>query len=191
MNTRAMTKYTWIGYTAARSNLAYLGEVLSRTTFMAVILYTFARLWAVVYSGSGSQRLGGLSLPQMIWYLTITEALALSSPRVSLEIDEDVRTGRLSVQLLRPLSYVLARLAQVFGERSVRFAVNLTAGSVVALLLVGPIHVSLSNVALFALTLPLAFVIDFLSYFAIGLCGFWMESTAGITLIYSRLTMLL
>jgi hypothetical protein len=28
-----LTKYTWIGYTAARSNLAYVGEVISRTIF--------------------------------------------------------------------------------------------------------------------------------------------------------------
>ena len=48
MNTNAITKYSWISYTAIRSNLAYLGEVLSRTTFMAVILYTFMRLWSAV-----------------------------------------------------------------------------------------------------------------------------------------------
>jgi hypothetical protein len=51
---------------------------------------------------------------------------------------------------------------------------------------VGPIAFSVSGLAL-----PLAFVVDFLGYFAIGLCAFWMESTAGLTLIYSRLTMLL
>jgi ABC-2 type transport system permease protein len=45
----------------------------------------------------------------MLWYLMMTESILLSAPRVSMEIDEDVRTGRLSVQLLRPLSYVIAR----------------------------------------------------------------------------------
>jgi ABC-2 type transport system permease protein len=191
MNANAITKYTWISYTAIRSNLAYLGEVLSRMTFMAVILYTFMRLWTVVYSGTGTQRLGGLTLQQMIWYLMLTESMVLSAARVSMEIDEDVRTGRIAVQLLRPLSYSLSRLAQVLGERVVRFVVTILTGTVIATLLVGPISVSLSGIAMFLIVLPFAFVVDFLGYFGIGLCAFWLESTVGLTLIYSRLTMLL
>jgi len=35
----AVRKYTWLGLIAARSNLAYLGEVATRTLFLAVILY--------------------------------------------------------------------------------------------------------------------------------------------------------
>ena len=60
MNANALTKYTWIGYTAARSNLAYVGEVISRTMFMAVVVFIFMRLWTAVYAGSGAARLGGL-----------------------------------------------------------------------------------------------------------------------------------
>jgi viologen exporter family transport system permease protein len=190
MNANVITKYTWISYTAIRSNLAYLGEVLSRTTFMAVILYTFMRLWTVVYSGTGTQRLGGLTLQQMIWYMVLTESMVLSSVRVSMEVDEDVRTGRIAVQLLRPMSFSLSRLAQVLGERSVRFIVNLLIGALIATLLVGPIAVSPSSVAMLALVLPSAFVLDFLGYFGIGLCAFWLESTTGLALIYSRLSML-
>jgi ABC-2 type transport system permease protein len=186
MSANTITKYTWIGYTAVRSSLAYAGEVISRTIFMVVFLYIFMRLWTVVYAGSGASRLGGLTLQQMLWYLMMTESIALSTTRVSMEIDEDVRTGRLPVQLLKPLSYMVARLAQALGERIVRFAMNVVTGMVVATLLVGPIAFSVSGLAL-----PLAFVVDFLGYFAIGLCAFWMESTAGLTLIYSRLTMLL
>jgi ABC-2 type transport system permease protein len=191
MNANAITKYAWIGYTSARSNLAYIGEVLSRTLFMGTILYIFMRLWTAVYTETGAQRLGGLTLRQMIWYLVITESIFISSPRVSAEIDEDVRTGRLSVQLLKPLSYGIAKMAQVLGERSIRFGMNAITGMVVALVLVGPIEFSATGLAMFALVLPLAFVVDFLGFFAIGLCAFWMESTIGLTLIYARLTMLL
>jgi len=190
MNGNAVTRYTWIGYTAMRSNIAYLGEVVSRTIFMGVILYILMRLWTVVYAGSGAQRLGGLTLAQMVWYLMITESLMLSSPRVSQEIDEDVRTGRVAVQLLRPLSYALARMAQNIGERAVRFVVNVAVGTVVVMLLIGPISFSLTSTGMFLAVLPLAFALDFLGFFAIGLCAFWMESTNGLAIIYSRLTML-
>jgi ABC-2 type transport system permease protein len=157
---------------------------------MAVILYTFMRLWTVVYSGTETPRMGGLTLQQMIWYVMLAESIILSSVRVSMEVDEDVRTGRIAVQMLRPLSLLMSRLAQVLGERIVRFAVNVFIGTLIATLLVGPIAVSVSSIAMLLLVLPLAFVLDFLGYFGIGLCAFWLESTAGLALIYSRLTML-
>src|SRR5919201_3661745 len=131
-----LRKYTWIGLTAARSNLAYFGEVATRTVFLGVVLYIFLQLWRVTYTETRSLQLGGLTLAQMLWYLAMTEAIILSSPRVSNEVDQDVRTGALAVQLIRPLAYPLARLWTTLGERFVRFALNAVVGAIIALLLV-------------------------------------------------------
>ena len=187
----ALRKYTWIGLTAARSNLAYLSEVAARTVFLAVILYIFLRLWQVTYGDTGATQLGGLTLPQMLWYLVMTETLTLSAPRVAPEIDQDVRTGALAVQLIRPLSYPLARLWSTLGERAVRFGLNLVVGAAIALLLVGPIAFSVGGLLLFLLALPCAFTLDFLGQFLIGMGAFWLEDTSGLLLIYSRITMIL
>ncbi|MBI4473704.1 MAG: ABC-2 family transporter protein [Acidobacteria bacterium] len=184
-------KYVWIAYTSARSNLAYAGEVLVRNVFMGIILYIFAQLWRAVYAQVQSERLGGLTLREMIWYLVITEAIMISTPRVSIEVDEDVRTGRLAVDLLRPVSYVLYRLGHTLGERLVRFFVNAVAGAAIAILLVGPLHLSASGMGMFMLVLPLAFVLEFLGFFLIGLAAFWLENTSALTLIYSRAGMIL
>jgi ABC-2 type transport system permease protein len=187
---RSAARYGWIGYTAARSNMAYRGEVLFRSSFLAVILYIFMRLWTVVFAESKDSRIAGLSLPQMLWYLVITEAVFLSSPRIWAEVDQDVRTGRLAVQLIRPLSYVAEHLSRAMGERIVRFAINLLIGSIVALVLVGPIPMSISGLAMFAVVLPVAFVLDFFGMFLVGLSAFWLESAAGVALIYMRCVML-
>lgn len=186
-----LRKYTWIGLTAARSNLAYLGEVATRTVFLAVILYIFLQLWRVTYAEIGATQLGGLTLAQMLWYLSMTEAITLSGPRIAQEIDQDVRTGALAVQLIRPLAYPLARLWTTLGERVVRFFINAVVGAAIALAIVGPIAFTPLGLLLFALSLPLAFVLDFLGNFLIGLAAFWLEDTSGLALIYSRVTMIL
>jgi ABC-2 type transport system permease protein len=183
-------KYIWIGMTAARSNLAYPGEIAGRTVFLAVLLYIFVRLWTVVYAESSSKLPAGFALPQMVWYLVITEAIMMSGQRIAAEVDEDVRTGRLAVQLLRPLSYPLYRLAHTLGERLVRFAMNAITGGIVVLVLIGPVHVSLSGLAMFALVLPLALVLDSMACLLIGLGAFWFENTNGLALIYSRIVMM-
>jgi ABC-2 type transport system permease protein len=187
----SLRKYTWLGLVAARSNMAYLGEVAARTLFLAVILYIFLQLWRVTYSEMRASSLGGLTLAQMLWYLAMTEAITLSGPRVAQEVDQDVRTGALAVQLIRPLAYPLARLWTTLGERLVRFGLNAVVGAVLALLLVGPIAFTPAGLLMFALTLPLAFALDFLGNFLIGLAAFWIEDTSGLTLIYSRVTMIL
>jgi ABC-2 type transport system permease protein len=188
---KTIAKYTWIAYTAARSNLAYAAESASRVVFMTLILFIFMKLWIVVYAAAPNGKLAGLTLPSMLWYLVITEAILLSSPRVWAEVDQDVRTGRLTVQLIHPVSYVFSHLGKSMGERIVRFAINLAAGSAVAMVLAGPVRITISGVASFVLILPLAFALDFFGNFLVGLGAFWLESTAGLALIYSRLTMLL
>jgi ABC-2 type transport system permease protein len=187
----SLRKYTWLGLTAARSNLAYVGEVATRTIFLGVILYIFFQLWRVTFSETGAQQLGGLTLAQMLWYLAMTEAIMLSAPRISQEVDQDVRTGALAVQLIRPLSYPLARLGMTLGERLVRFGLNAGVGAAIALVFVGPIRFSAGGLALFAIALLAAFVLDFLAMFMLGLGAFWMEDTSGLALLYSRVTMIL
>jgi ABC-2 type transport system permease protein len=76
-------------------------------------------------------------------------------------------------------------------ERVVRFAINLLCGAIVSLSFVGPLTIDWFILPLSGLTILLAFVIDFLAQFCIGLGAFWLEDTSGLLLIYSRLTMIL
>ncbi len=188
---RSLEKYAWVGLVSARSQLAYASEVLSRIIFLLVILYIFLRVWHVAYAETGCTSLAGLTLSQMLWYLMVAESIMLSGPRVTPVVDEEVRTGALAVQLIRPVSYPLYRLSVALGDRLVRFLLSLTAGIVIVLVLVGPIPLSAGGLLCFALSLPLAFVLDFLGYFLIGLAAFWLEDTTGLMLIYSRITMVL
>jgi ABC-2 type transport system permease protein len=187
----AVRKYAWVGYTSARSNAAYLVEAATRVIFLGVILYIFLQLWRVTYTETNAQQLGGLTLAQMLWYLAMTESLTLSNPLIAEEIDQDVRTGGLAIQLIRPLSYPLYRLWAALGERVVRFSMNAVIGSIIALVFVGPIPFTVSGLLMFAASLPFAFVLHFQGEFLIGLGAFWLEDTSGLLLIYSRVTMIL
>jgi ABC-2 type transport system permease protein len=185
------SKYLWVAVTSARSNLAYFGEVVARTIFLGVILYIFLQLWRTTFEQMGEERLGGLTLAQMLWYLAITESIVLSAPAVAVEVDQDVRTGALAVQMIRPLSYPLYRLGTSLGERFVRFAMNALVASAITMLFVGPISITALGLGMFLAALPLAFALDFIVYFTIGLGAFWLENTSGLTLLYSRITMVL
>ncbi len=184
------SKYLAIATIAARSNLAYMSEAASRTLFLGVILFIFLQLWKVTYAQTGATRLGGLTLNEMLWYLVVTESVMLSAPKLARQVDEDVRSGGLSVKLIRPIAYPTYILSANFGERFIAFALTFVVGSLLATLMVGPPTSLVGPVFLFA-AIPLAFLIDGLGHLAIGLTAFWLEDTSGLMLIYSRLTLLL
>ncbi|MBK7749833.1 MAG: ABC-2 family transporter protein [Candidatus Obscuribacter sp.] len=175
---------------SARSNLAYPGEVLGRTVFMAVILYIFLKLWQATYSQSGATRLGDMTLAQMLWYLTITESIYMSAPRLTRQVDEDVRTGTLAVRLIKPMSYPLYCISFCLGERSVRFVFNLLIGAVITFCLVGAVPVSPFSLAMLAVACLFGFILDAFGQLIVGLGAFWLEDTSGLFLIYTRLVMI-
>lgn len=185
-----LKKYWAIGWISAKSNLAYVSEVGSRMFFLAVILYIFMCVWKATFANNGATRFEGFNLNEIIWYLAFAETIIMSSPRVTPLVDEDVRTGAIAVQLVRPMSYPLYRLASTFGEQVVRFATTGVAAFLIALVLAG-VPENFATGLLFALlVLPMAFVLDFLGYLLVGLSAFWFEDTTGLALLYSRLTMI-
>src|SRR5207237_1814016 len=110
-NLRQLAKYWAIGRISLVAQTAYLGEMAVRTVFLAIILYVFLQLWTATYSSLGSQTVSGFSVSQMVWYLLLTEAIVLSRPRLTRDVDQDVRTGDVAYQLIRPYDYVWYRLA--------------------------------------------------------------------------------
>ncbi len=176
---------------SARSNFAYLGEVFSRQLFLAAILYIFLQLWKITYTHCGVEQMAGLSLSQMLWYLTVAEAIVLSGSPVSSTIDEEVRNGTLAIQLIRPMSYPVYKLALYLGERCIRLIANLTMGAILCFVLVKEIPITAAGLFALVMILPLSLVLDFLGNFLVGLGAFWLENTNGIFFIYTKLLMIL
>ena len=69
----AARKYARIFSFAARDQAIYLPAFLVRNVFFVVIVFVFWSLWRAVYGAR--DLLGGLTLVQMLWYLTVTETI--------------------------------------------------------------------------------------------------------------------
>jgi ABC-2 type transport system permease protein len=174
------------------SRFAYLGEMLLRTTFLVLILYTFSQLWATTNRSNNVATITGFTVAQMIWYLVFTEAMITSgAPERDTEVDREVRSGDIAYRLIRPLAYPLYHLGAELGERLPRFVLNLAVGAGVALLVVGPVRLVPLAVGAALVSALLAFLVDFVWRFSISLLSFWIEDTYGLHLLYRRFLMLL
>ncbi|GAC1391280.1 MAG: ABC-2 family transporter protein [Ktedonobacteraceae bacterium] len=186
-----MGKYIAVCQVSIANNLAYMMEVFFRSLMLIAIVFILSQLWKTTYAIHGSKMLSGFSISDMIWYLCAAEAIAMSLPPLTRRIDEEVRSGQLAYLIGRPCSYVLYNFAHYLGERIVRFSINCVVGLGLALLVVGPPHFTWMGVLVWPLMVFLAFGIEFVCYFAIGLLAFWTEETQSFAFLYSRVTLVL
>jgi ABC-2 type transport system permease protein len=187
----SLQKYLAVMRVSIASNLAYMMEVFFRGLCLIVLIFVLGQLWKTTYSARGAKLLSGFSISDMIWYLAAAETIATSMPALTRRIDQEVRSGQLAYLLGRPCSYIFYNFAQYMGERLVRFTINGIVAAGVALVFVGPPHLTWMGVVAWPPVTLLALCIDFVAYFSIGLLAFWTEDTNSFSFVFSRLTLVL
>lgn len=183
---RQCTKYLAVARLRLMGALMYDRDVLVRCVFMVVALVVFVQLWTATYRATGSVLVGGFRLADLVWYLVITEVIALSTPRVAQTIDTEVRSGDVAYALARPYSYPLYHLAAWWGETILRLPVNALLGSIVALLAVGPPHLTPIGFLLTLVFGGAAITLKGMFEILIGLTAFWVEDTQPAEWIYGK-----
>jgi viologen exporter family transport system permease protein len=166
--------------------LMYDRDVLVRSAFMVVALVVFVQLWTATYAATGSALVQGFRLPDLVWYLVITEVIALSTPRVAQTIDTEVRSGDVAYTLARPFSYPLYHLAAYWGETLLRMPLNAVLGATVAFVAVGPPPVTPLGLLACLVLVVGAVTLKAMFEVMIGLTAFWVEDTQPAEWIFNK-----
>jgi ABC-2 type transport system permease protein len=177
----------------ALAQLAYPGETLTSTVFAALAMFTLTALWRAVAEHHDLVAMTGLNLPQLVWYLAFSEALALSFaiPWDGLDIDREIRSGDVAYRLARPQSYPLYHLGVGLGERLTRLMLRLPVHAVIAWVLVGWPGLSATAVGAALLAAGFAAVADLAWVLVFSFSSFWVEDSFGLHFLYRRCVFLL
>lgn len=183
----SLAKYLGVALLSARQRLQERAALYGRILFYFLILLIFTRLWEAVLGAAPATRVGPRqNAASYVWYLAVTEWIILSQPTLHLDIEADVRNGDVAYHLARPMSYAGAKLAEAFGELTVRWVVLGASGVLFARLLCGQ-WPSLAGLGLAGLVGCLSSVVLLLSYAAIGLSSFWIHDCTSVYLIWQKL----
>jgi len=158
--------------------------LLGRVVFLGIFVALYARIWQLV-GEHGSLAFGRTDL---IWYLTVTEWIALSLPPLHLDIESDVRNGNLAYLLPRPVSYLWLRFAEGLGTLLVRMTTLGVFGFAMALYLGGGLP-SGGVLALVcgALTAVVAATLSLVFTAIIGLSAFFIEDASPVYWVWQKL----
>lgn len=171
--------------------LQYRANVFSGLLFYSLFIYVFFCLWTAIYAGGSVE---GFTFTQLIWYLCITELISYGArgSNICREITQEIKTGSIAYQLLRPYQYITYSFATSMG----RTILNLIVFGILAIVLgfayVGPIPgFALWTLPLSILSMLIGILLDFFSNMAIALTSFRIEDNYGVRLIYQKCVFML
>ncbi len=109
-----MRKYAAIAGISIKNALVYRANVTGRVIFYFVFIFVFFSLWSMIYSGN---EIAGYNLTQMIWYVCMTELVVFcSGSGIFGRMNQEVKSGSIAYQLLRPWNYVFKQFADMLGN---------------------------------------------------------------------------
>jgi ABC-2 type transport system permease protein len=169
-----------------QNTFVYRWNFLIRSIFGIVPLIGTLFLWHAATESSGGQ-IGGYEYRTMIFYFMIVVFLdnLISPTEDDWQIAADIRDGRLSALLLKPLNYMGYRFTLFVSYRLTYFAtIALPVGALLYFLrgfVVWPQHTE--TWLFFALSTVMAAGLQFLLAYCLGLCAFWLLEVSTLILI--------
>ena len=177
-------KYVSLALASLQRAIAYrmttFNNVLAGLVWVGVLYY----LWQTVFAAN--PQVGGFDWDRMRTYILVSYAVnTLLSFYTEARITNAIRTGAVAIELVRPIDFLTAQLAEALGAAVIEGLL----GSVVAVLLgllllhVAP-PVSLVATVFFVVSVGLGFLVKFLIGYLTALLCFWTIN--GLGLLWAR-----
>jgi ABC-2 type transport system permease protein len=182
-------KYAMTFRIALQNALLYRGNLAAGFITYAMFIFVFLYLWTAIYEGGGVEE---LTLTQVVWYLCVTEIISFgANTRVYATVAEDVKSGAIAYQLLRPYGYIGYQFASAMGLAVVNILLFGAVGILLGSLFVGPIpSYALWTLLPAMLSLLLGVSLYFFVQLLIGLSAFFIEDPYGINLLFGKFVLM-
>ncbi len=175
---------------ATRRTLRDRGPLLVSIAFYAVVASVLATLWRVAAQARGGT-ISGYSALALTWYIVTSEAAVCAlNVRLIEQIGDDIASGAVAVELLRPAPALGVRLATELGRTLPRLAGCMAAGVGIAAVTAGA-PPSAGALALAAPSLVLAVACNLLAQHAFAAAAFWVRDARSAWFLYQKLVFVL
>ncbi|RUS46564.1 ABC-2 family transporter protein [Cohnella sp. AR92] len=160
--------------------LAYRINYYSGIVIYCINIGAYYFMWRAIYGDA--ETLGGFTVAQMTTYIAVSwMARAFYFNNLDREISNEIRDGSVAVQMMRPISYLLVKMMQGFGEGAFRMLLLMVPGMIVATLLF-PVTLPTDPMRWFVFFIMLwfSFLINTQLNLLTGLFAFFVENNEGL-----------
>ncbi|MDQ1290011.1 MAG: viologen exporter family transport system permease protein [Actinomycetota bacterium] len=175
---------------AARRMIADRSGLVVAVFFYLLVSVTLSSLWRAAAGHQGS--VAGYSADSLTWYAFAAEAAICGiAVRLVDEIGEEIATGVVTAEMLRPASVVGVRLATVLGRSLTLLGVLLVPGTALAWTIAGPPPGLGPMVALVLPAFALAVTINVIMQHVAAAASFWLRDIRAAWFLYQKLVFVL
>jgi ABC-2 type transport system permease protein len=172
-----------------RRTVADPGDMAVRVGFFAIILVVMAALWRAAVAAHGGS-IEGYDMNGLLWYVFAAQTAVLGvRPRSVEEIGDEIGSGAIAIQMLRPVSVVGMRMSIELGEAGARILAALIGGGLMTWWFAGP-PPSFAALALAIPAVVLACAANIASQHAFGAVAFWLLDAKSSWFFYQKLVFL-
>lgn len=173
-----------------RRVLADRGGLVVSVLFYLLVTSVLASVWRLGAETSGGV-VAGYTAVALTWYVACSEAAVTAiNQRLIEQIGDDIASGTVAVELLRPVPPVYVRIATETGRAWARAAIFAGPGALLAWAVAGP-PVSGPALALAAPSLALAIAANVCLQHAFAALSFWLRDARTAWFIYQKLVFIL
>jgi len=183
-----MRKYLTIIKASWQRSLTYRFSVITYRIGEVGEMLGLILMWTAVYGGQTV--ISGLTLPQMVTYILVGNFFnAIIRNFLPGIVARDIREGRLSMFLVKPMGYFGYTLAQEIGRISLATMLSVLTASIVILFFRNTFfwNADPAYLVVISITVMLAFVTELLLAYLIGLIAFWTDEVDGIYMSIDRI----
>lgn len=188
---RRLRKYAVIMSICWQDVLQYRGNALGWSLFEVVPSLTMILVWMAAYRAR--DHIGGLNLNEMVTYYFAMTLLAICiTPHYEWELAHDIREGRISQHLVRPIDFFWLRAIQETAWQTMKGGLFLPGFAVMVFLfrhLVQFPSLTADSWLAFALSCALTYVLFLELKFLLGISAFWVGSAGGFIEVWYMLMM--
>ncbi len=182
-------KYRQLFALGIQNTLVYRWNFLLRSFFGLVPTAGAIYVWNALYHARGGESVAGYSYAQMVTYLvSMLVAESLATPvEDEWEIAADIREGRLSAFLLRPIDYPTYRLILFPSARLVYTAVTIWPIVLLVAIMWQDLVLPTGGLGMWcvaAVSLIMAGLIQFFISFALATLAFWFLEISTLVFIF-------
>jgi ABC-2 type transport system permease protein len=165
---------------AVAYRMATLNNMFANLIWVGVLYY----LWQAVFAAN--PQIAGFDWARMRTYILVSYAVnALLSFYTEARIVNTIRTGAVSVELVRPIDFLAAQLAQALGAAAIEGLLSTIFALILGIFLLDVAPPSSPEAAIFFLiSVVLGFLVKFLLGYLTALLAFWTLN--GIGLLWAR-----
>ncbi len=185
-------KYIIIFITQMKNLAEYRVNFWLKLIRPVVMTAAVGSLWMVLFRVSGRETIGGFSRTSFIIYLLTIRFIAVFSPggRCITDINEEIRTGNLTMRLVRPIHYLIWLFFRNLPVPLISGTTGIVLVSVLAVSINAPTPAGLM-VPLFVASIIATIMTQYAIFMGIGILSFWVYDVFPLERFYRMINNLL